>query len=162
MECCRRASRTVTKVAKVLDLDANTLPQLGNISPEKWEGLAVGPKLSNGSYLLLAGTDNDYSVTQNSSGTQFDVWFDFSQPDPYAASIQCPLGQTTGCFLTSDGSPATLTAAFSLLPGTLMAYTADIAGYEAPFTTPEPETVTLMAVGLVLVGATVRRRARAA
>ncbi len=34
-------------VAKVstpfLDLAANTLPQLGNRVPEKWEGLAIGP-----------------------------------------------------------------------------------------------------------------------
>src|SRR5207253_1422772 len=35
----------VTKVAKVLDLDANTLAALGNRSPEKWEGLTIGPRL---------------------------------------------------------------------------------------------------------------------
>ena len=61
-----------------LDLAANTLPELGNRVPEKWEGLAIGPRLSNGSYVVLAGTDNDYSVTQNGSGTQFDVYFDFT------------------------------------------------------------------------------------
>ena len=44
-----------------LDLAANTLSQLGNKVPEKWEGLAIGPQLRDGSYLLLAGTDNDYS-----------------------------------------------------------------------------------------------------
>ncbi len=44
----------VSKVAKVMDLDANTLAALGNKSPEKWEGLAVGPQLSSGKYLLLA------------------------------------------------------------------------------------------------------------
>ena len=46
--------------------------ELGNRVPEKWEGLAIGPRLSNGNYVVLAGTDNDYSVTQNGSGTQFD------------------------------------------------------------------------------------------
>ena len=42
----------VSKSAPVIDLDANTLAQLGGKSPEKWEGLAVGPKLANGSYLI--------------------------------------------------------------------------------------------------------------
>ena len=48
-----------------IDLAANTLPQLGGRVPEKWEGLTIGPKLNDGTYLLLAGTDNDYSVSQN-------------------------------------------------------------------------------------------------
>lgn len=70
---------SVTKNAMpVLDLGANTLPALGNRVPEKWEGLAIGPRLSDGSYVVLAGTDNDYSVTQNGSGTQFDVYFNFT------------------------------------------------------------------------------------
>lgn len=40
-----------------------SLAALGGVSPEKWEGLAIGPRLDDGSYLVLAGTDNDYSVT---------------------------------------------------------------------------------------------------
>ena len=65
------------KVAKnsvpFLDLATDTLLELGNKVPEKWEGLAIGPRLKGGNYLLLAGTDNDYSVTQNGSNEQFDV-----------------------------------------------------------------------------------------
>ena len=53
---------------------ATAIAALGNQSPEKWEGLAVGPQLANGRYLILAGTDNDYSITQNGTGTQFDVY----------------------------------------------------------------------------------------
>lgn len=69
---------TVTKNSTpFLDLAANTLPELGNRVPEKWEGLTIGPRLSNGSYVVIVGTDNDYSVTQNGSGTQFDVYFNF-------------------------------------------------------------------------------------
>ena len=63
-----------TPVAKstavFIDLGANTLPELGNKVPEKWEGLAIGPRLNDGSFMMLAGTDNDYSVTQNASGAQ--------------------------------------------------------------------------------------------
>jgi hypothetical protein len=146
--------------AKVLDLDANTLAALGGRSPEKWEGLTIGPRLSDGRYALIAGTDNDYSVTQNAGGVQFDVYFDFAAADPYAASIQCPIGQATGCVFTAGGAPATLTAAYRLLPGVLHAYAARIDGYVAPAASlvPEPQTLALTALGLGLL-ATVRRRA---
>lgn len=156
----------VQKVAKVGDLDANTLAALGNRSPEKWEGLAIGPRLADGSYLVLAGTDNDYSVTQNGSNVQFDVWFDLARAaadaayDPYASSIQCPIGLTTGCFLTADANvAATWSSNLELLPGVLHAYRANIAGYVAPV--PEPGTLGLLAAGLLAGAATVRRRRRA-
>ena len=154
----------VAKSAKVMDLDANTLAALGNKSPEKWEGLAIGPRLANGSYLVLAGTDNDYSVTQNASGAQRDVWFDFSQADPYASSIQCPLDSTTGCVKTADGSTAIWTSNLKLLPGVLHAYTAtaaELAGYTAPV--PEPAGWALLLGGLGLVAGikSVKTRRRA-
>lgn len=84
---------------------------------------------------MLAGTDNDYSVTQNGSGVQFDVYFNFADTNPYASSIQCPLGAVTGCANTSDGLPANLTGDHKLLPGVLHAYKAsadDLAGYVLP------------------------------
>lgn len=111
-----------------VDLGANTLPKLGNRVPEKWEGLAIGPQLKDGSYLMLAGTDNDYSVTQNGSGTQFDVYFNFAaaladpEYDLYAESIQCPIGKNRGCFYTKDAAPTRLTWGYDLLPGVLHAY----------------------------------------
>lgn len=109
-----------------IDMAANTLPELGNKVPEKWEGLTTGPRLRDGSYLILTGTDNDYSVTQNGSNQQFDVYFRFSDADPYAASIQCPIDQTVGCFSTSDNTPATLTTEYKLLPGVLHGYKATV------------------------------------
>lgn len=139
----------VTKVAKVLDLDANTLAALGNKSPEKWEGLAIGPQLADGSFLILAGTDNDYSVTQNGSGDQFDVFYRMSDADPYATSIQCPIGTQANCFFTANNAAATLGAGYVLLPGVLHAYTARLTNYVAPVSAPGTLALSLAALGLL-------------
>jgi hypothetical protein len=155
----------VTKSGPFLDLDVNTLAALGNKSPEKWEGLAIGPQLNDGSYLLLAGTDNDYSVTQNGTGTQFDVYFRFTDANPYNSSVQCPIGQTTGCFNTADAELANptlfdLPAGRSLLPGVLHAYkvsAADLGLYIKPV--PLPPALALLAPGAALL---MRRRRRVA
>ncbi|MCC7052057.1 MAG: esterase-like activity of phytase family protein [Gemmatimonadaceae bacterium] len=136
----------VAKSAQIIDLDADRLAALGNLSPEKWEGLAIGPRLADGRYLVLAGSDNDYSVTQNGAGTQFDVWLNFLDADPYATSIQCPLGLVTGCVRTTDGSAVDLTASYAMLPGVLHAYAADIPGLVS--VVPEPATGMLLVVGL--------------
>ncbi len=113
-----------------LDLAANTLPELGNKVPEKWEGLALGPRLKDGSYVMVIGTDNDYSVTQNATGQQFDVYFRVTDADPFVSSIQCPLGLTTGCFTTADIEDGVINerielpndGSYQLLPGVLYAY----------------------------------------
>lgn len=122
----------VRKGARVMDLAANNLPALGNKSPEKWEGLAIGPRLANGNYVVLAGTDNDYSVTQNGTGTQFDVHFRFTDADPFATSIQCPIGSSSACFFTATNAPATLTSDYGLVPGVLVAFTAKVTAYVSP------------------------------
>jgi len=160
----------VTKSAQWLDLDADRIDldadgdieSLGK-TPEKWEGLAIGPMLNDGSYLLLAGNDNDYSVTQSGSGEQFDVYFNFNDADPYAQSIQCALDSTTDCTWTTGGTPAVLTGDYRLLPGVLHAYkvsAADLGNYAAPV--PEPEAYALLLAGLGLVGLATRRRQQAA
>lgn len=153
------------KSAQFLDLDANTLASLGNKSPEKWEGLAVGPQLQDGSYLLLAGTDNDYSVTQSGGSTQYDVWFNFADSDPYATAIYCSIGGTSDCY-NHDSSGALTTSAtwspsLSLLPGVLHAYkasAADLVGYTTPVPVPAALPMFLSGVGLLFARARRNRR----
>jgi hypothetical protein len=118
----------VTKSPDVfIDLAADTVLPNGKI-PEKWEGLAIGPRLKDGGYLILAGNDNDYSVTQNpSTSVQFDVYVDFK-----GNSVPRDLDRPT----MLDGQPVgPVPAGFSLLPGVLHAYrasAADLAGYVKP------------------------------
>lgn len=87
----------------------------------------------DGSYLLLVGTDNDYSVTQSPDGDQFDVYFRVTDTDPFATSIQCPLGETTGCTGAAEAVPAD--GSYKLLPAVLHAYkvpAGDLETYVAP------------------------------
>ena len=127
-------------LAAVGTLNAPSLAALGGVSPEKWEGLTVGPRLADGSYLVLAGTDNDYSVTQNANGLQFDVYF--KAVGGMASRIQCDIGTLNNCTsVNDDGSPGgALPAGFdysgyALIPGVLHAYrasAADLAGLVRP------------------------------
>jgi len=116
-----------------------SLAALGGVSPEKWEGLAIGPQLADGSFLVLAGTDNDYSVTQNAGGTQFDIYF---KPAVTPSRIRCDIGSLANCAAVHDdgsvGAPLAAGFDFSgyrLIPGVLHAYkanAADLAGYQVP------------------------------
>ncbi|MEB3334975.1 MAG: esterase-like activity of phytase family protein [Cyanobacteriota bacterium] len=119
-----------------------SLAGLGGLAAEKWEGLTIGPKLNDGSFLLLAGTDNDYSVTQNGTATQFDVYFNPSTRQ----RAQCDLGTQQNCVaINTDGSLGSsignLPSGYALIPGVLQAYkstAADLGGYTAPVPGPGP------------------------
>jgi hypothetical protein len=120
----------------------SSLAGLGGLAAEKWEGLTIGPTLTDGSYLLLAGTDNDYSVTQNASSTQFDVYFNPTTRQ----RAQCNLGTQQNCVaINADGtlgsSIGNLPSGYALIPGVLQAYkttAADLGGYTAPVPGPAP------------------------
>jgi hypothetical protein len=137
----------VTKTAAPwLDLAATatlahpSLAALDGVSPEKWEGLAIGPRLNDGSYLVLAGTDNDYSVTQNGSPVQLDVYF--KAVAGVASRIQCTIGTFDNCSLiNANGSlGGAVPAGFDFtgyrkIPGVLHAYKAspsDLANFVRP------------------------------
>ncbi len=160
------AGKAATKTSTpFLDLGANTLAALGGAVPEKFEGLAIGPRLDDGSFLTLAGTDNDYSVSQIAgSATQYDVYFKSGTSN----RLQCDTGTFAHCVVVkANGTPGDPVASdfdttgYALIPGVLMAYKAssgDLAGYAAAV--PEPATYGLMLAGLGAVGWMVRRRKR--
>jgi hypothetical protein len=91
----------------------------------------------DGSYLVLAGTDNDYSVTQNASGTQRDVYFkptvtiDAAGVSTRSVSrIQCDISTFNNCLtVNADGTPGSAVAAtfsfsgYRLVPGVRWAQT---------------------------------------
>lgn len=156
----------VSKGAKYLDLDADTLAAMGNRSPEKWEGLAIGPKLADGSFVLLAGTDNDFSVSQISgSSTQYDTYF----LPATGARIICALDAgfsacksvASGGDVGADVAPGFDFTGYQLIPAVLHSYRIagdEMAalGYLAPV--PEPGSVALLLGGLGLIGWSARRR----
>jgi hypothetical protein len=120
-----------------------SLAALGGVSPEKWEGLTIGPRLADGSYLVLAGTDNDYSVTQDAdTSVQRDVYYKPLGGGAYAR-IRCDIdvGFANCVQVSANGAPgAPVPAGFDysgyrLIPGVLHAYKAsaqDLAGLVRP------------------------------
>jgi len=120
-----------------------SLDALGGVSPEKWEGLTIGPRLADGSYLVLAGTDNDYSVTQDAgTSVQRDVYFKPLGGGAYAR-IRCDIDKPpSNCVQVAAngtaGAPVPPDFDFSgyrLIPGVLHAYKAspqDLAGLLRP------------------------------
>jgi hypothetical protein len=116
----------VAKSGVIIDLAAQTLLPNGKRA-EKWEGFAIGPRLAHGAHLILTGNDNDYSVTQNGDGTQFEVYVDFN-----GNSVQRDLDQPT---MLNGEAVGPVPAGFVLLPGVLHAYRAsaqDLRGYVPP------------------------------
>lgn len=133
----------VTAVSKTLFLDvAAALSAAGAPLSEKFEGLAIGPRLDDGFSLLLA-TDNDFSVTQNGSNVQFDVCSGGGSVTQVALGDACPTGQ-------------------SLVPSRLYAFKvsgADVSNFSASlFAVPEPSSWAMLIVGFGLTGAVMRRR----
>jgi hypothetical protein len=123
----------VTPVSKTLFADiADFLKNAGLPIPEKFEGLAIGPQLADGSYALIVGTDNDFSVTQNDDDVQFDVCTNGTQ---VGIDQPCP-----------DGATLIPTYVYAL-----KASQAELAGFVPPTKVPEPTTT----AGIVLLASSV-------
>lgn len=123
-----------------IDIQA-ALAALGLPIPEKIEGLTIGPQLADGDYMILIGTDNDFSVTQPASGPQLDVCVNATMTASETVALDA------GC---SSG--------FSPIPTYLYSFraSADELSFQAPI--PEPATVGLFGLGLAGLLALRRRR----
>jgi hypothetical protein len=85
-----------------LDIAAG-LRALGLTIPEKIEGFAFGPRLDDGGIVLILTTDNDFSVTQNGAGTQFDVCTSGAGGTSTQVTLgaACPTGQARRAAVTA-------------------------------------------------------------
>jgi hypothetical protein len=96
-----------------LDLQA-ALESAHQRIPEKMEGMAFGPRLADGSRLLLVGTDNDFSVTQSQAKAALDLYTDFVH-----GALERDLNEPTRLNGSQVGAPP---AGYQLIPGYLMAF----------------------------------------
>ena len=127
-----------------LDIAA-ALRAAGLTVPEKIEGFAFGPRLADGSHTLILATDNDFSVTQNGAGTQFDVCTSGNG----GISAQVALG--AGC-----------PAGTALISSYLYSFRISEAEYaQLTGSVPEPATWAMTIAGMALVGCATRRRRKA-
>lgn len=134
-------SSGVTPVAKSTFLDiATALQDAGQVIPEKFEGLAIGPQLADGSYAVIVGTDSDFSVTQDDDlGVQLDVCTDGRQ-------------------VTIDSGDCAATGA-TLIPtyvSSFKASSAELQGFVRPV--PEPSSILGTLVFGVGAGLMLKRR----
>jgi hypothetical protein len=146
-----------------MDLTTDTLAALGNRPPEKMEGLTIGPQIG-GQYLIVVGTDNDFSVTQDAgTGIQFDEYFNPSTIE----RIRCDIGTFDNCTVVNangslGGAFVGSTDGFALVPGVLYAYLStgqDLAGFVEPFAVPSPASLALFVPGLYFLFARIGRKA---
>ncbi|GBF82151.1 esterase-like activity of phytase family protein [Aphanothece sacrum] len=123
----------ITPVAKTLFLDIQSqLQNAGQVIPEKIEGLTIGPKLNDGSYTILLGSDNDYSVTQdNPNGIQTNVCTNLidNADRQVALNANCPSGLV-------------------LIPTYLYSFKGDVSNFVPRQTVPEPSAI----IGLISLG----------
>ena len=135
----------VAKTASPFVDIAAALRAAGLTVPEKIEGFAFGPRLADGSYTLILATDNDFSVTQNGAGTQFDI----CTGGAGGATAQVALG--AGC-----------PASTSLISSYLYSFRVTEAEYQQLVgSVPEPATWAMMIAGFGAIGFAMRRGRRA-
>jgi len=88
-------------LAAAATLASPSLAGLGGVWSERWEGLATGPHLPDGSHVVLAGTEDDYSVTQDAGSVQRGVYFK-PLPAGGVSSIRCDIDIFTNCLISQQ------------------------------------------------------------
>ena len=121
----------VIPVTKTLAVDIHSaLMNARLVTPEKLEGVTIGPQLDDGTYAVIVASDNDFSALP-SGNTFLDIY-------------------TDGSSGPADGDPLGRT----LLPSYLYSFNLDLPNYIVPV--PEPSAVTLL-IGVLLAAAITRR-----
>lgn len=130
----------VVPVGKTLVLDVvAALRAAGLPVPEKIEGAAIGPRLANGDFSLILGTDNDFSVNPDAAGGPQDV---------------CADGVLVGL-----DSGLCLGRGSSLVPNNLYSFAVSLPGFLEPTqAVPGPAALPLLGAGLLGLLALRRRR----
>ena len=134
----------VIPVSKALFLDVQAaLVAAGLPITEKLEGLTLVSKNGGSEFALILATDNDFSVTQNNQGTQFDV---------------CTTGAGAGNTTTQVAIGAACPTGQFLIPSYL--YSFNITGAQAGLlgAVPESSTWSMMIAGFGIIGTALRRR----
>jgi hypothetical protein len=94
--------------------------------------VAIGPQLADGTYAIIAGTDNDYSVTQdNPSSSQKNVCTNLIDTSDRQVSL-------------SANCPSNL----ALIPTYVYSFKAAVPNFTPPKTVPEPSAI----LGLIGIG----------
>jgi Esterase-like activity of phytase len=125
----------VVPVSKELYLDIVAALTIAGVPiAEKIEGIDFGPELTDGSFALLLVSDNDFSVTQNGAGTQFNVCYDVTGVAPVSTST--PLSQDCA-------------AGTSLIPSYIYAFKANSLNPIATVPTPTTSMLVLSLLGLI-------------
>ena len=148
----------VNPVGKELFLDIQAeLTAAGELIPDKFEGMAIGPQLASGNYALITITDNDFTNVQTDPTLDLPLL----QQDAYTNGLvgrYTPADDTSKSYaLFGREDPVTnpdlgqLPAGFSLMPTHIHSFAAPI---------PEPSTWMLAAAATAALAVASRQRSR--
>lgn len=141
----------VTPVQKTMFLDLlKALEAAGLPVTEKFEGITFGDYLEDGGMSFIVGIDNDFSVTQTGSGTQFDICAGKTFAGAEGISNAVPLG---GACPEGTALIDNWLYGFKISADELARL-----GYVPQQRVSEPVTAALMGLGLAGLGWTARRR----
>jgi hypothetical protein len=136
----------VRPVSKALLLDVQRLlGDSGATVVEKYESMALGPRLADGSLTLLIGSDNDMSMTRDATGaTLLDIYVN----EDRTAARYTPLGDQSHSYVSIDLTSADfgpVPSGFSLMPSYIIVV-------------PEPGWMLLLGTAVLGTAANLRRR----